>query len=54
MKEEKIISREDALLYRRMEAQELQRELEHLQAKIDAIKLESMEKIYIKENIHKT
>lgn len=38
--------RADALIYRAMEARELQRELEHLQAKIDAIKLEAMDKLY--------
>jgi len=37
---------EDALMYRRMEAKELQRKIEHLQTQIDAIKLEAMEKIY--------
>ena len=42
------VSREDALMYRRMEAQELQWELEHLQAKIDAIKLDAMDKVYHK------
>jgi len=41
-----ITSREDALMYLKMETQELQRESDRLQAKIDAIKLEAMEKLY--------
>jgi hypothetical protein len=41
-----IISREDSLMYRVTEAKELQRQQECLQAKIDAIKLEAMEKLY--------
>lgn len=39
-----IISREDSLMYRVMEAKELQRQQECLQAKIDAIKLEAMDR----------
>ena len=48
MTEKPIISREDALMYLRMEDRELQREAEHLQAKIDAIKLEALAKTYNK------
>ena len=42
---EPIISEENALMYLRMEARELQRESEHLQAKIDAIKCDAMERV---------
>ena len=48
-----ITSREDALMYLKMEAQELQRESDRLQAKIDAIKLEAMEKLYKEAQITK-
>ena len=46
-----IISREDSLMYRVMEAKELQRQQERLQAKIDAIKLEAMDRAM--EKLHK-
>jgi len=39
-----LISREDSLMYRAMEAKELQRQLECLQTRIDAIKLEAMDR----------
>jgi len=45
-----IISREDNLMYRKMEARELQRELDRLQTKIDAIKQEAMDKAMEKLN----
>lgn len=52
-----IISREDSLMYRVMEAKELQRQQECLQAKVDAIKLEAMdravEKLYREAQITK-
>jgi len=52
-----IISREDSLMYRVMEAKELQRQQERLQTKIDAIKLEAMdramEKLYKEAQITK-
>lgn len=38
----------DALMYRAMEAKELQRQLDHLEAKMDAIKLDAMQKVYKK------
>lgn len=40
--------RRDHLMYIEMENRELQRELEHLQTKIDAVELEAMGKIYNK------
>jgi len=46
MEKQTIVSKEDALMYREMEAKEIQRELGHLQDRMDAIKLETMEKIY--------
>ena len=38
--------REDSLMYLDMDAKELQREQERLQAKVDAIKLLAMDQIY--------
>lgn len=43
-----IIKLEDALMYRRMETDELRQEFEHLQAKVDALKLADMENLYKK------
>jgi hypothetical protein len=36
-------------MYREIEAREIQRELEHLKARIDAIKLDAMGRIYVKK-----
>ena len=52
-----MISREDGLMYLKMQARELQRESDRLQAKIDAMKLEAMdramEKLYKEAQITK-
>lgn len=48
-KQKPLISKEDGLMYLNMEAKELQRELEHFEAKIDAIKLAAMDEIYMKK-----
>jgi hypothetical protein len=48
-----MISREDSLMYRIHEARDLQRDLERLQTKIDAIKLEAMERLYKEAQITK-
>jgi hypothetical protein len=45
-KENKIKWNGDTLMYMAAEARQLQRELSHLQAKVDAIKLQAMDKLY--------
>jgi hypothetical protein len=45
--------RDDALMYRRIEAQQIQRELEHLKDKIEAIKLEAMNRIYEQREVQR-